>query len=339
MNTGYATEIDFENKENCRIPQYDRVNYDGKLWTKYVTNNTDVYAVSNAWKDAAVVVGRTATTNYINFASASSYTADVTVDNIWSSYHTNSTKRTTGGIGAHLDGYKNTKIQLRLKGDSRVGCVHYSAKRGAGNEISFSNEETGGTPGSITVVDFPGQFGYNRWNAAIGAADDSGDSSDGIKINSGVIYAGTTSADDCTAIGGGGNNFGGVTITGGTVTAVSASTGTAIGGGIGWGSQGGDAKVLISGGTVYAYNHGIGPDSGSYGSFVPAVAIGGGSAATNTGNKSTEVIISGGFVYAQSVSGAAIGGGGSGTMTGGNATVNIEGGTVIAKSVGGGSKL
>ena len=92
---------------------------------------------------------------------------------------------------------------------------------------------------------------------------------------------------------------------------------------------------MINGGTVYAYNHGIGPDSGSYVSFVPAAAIGGGSASTNTGNKDTYVEINGGFVYAQSKGGVAIGGGGSGTQTGGKATVNISGGTVIAKSVGG----
>lgn len=341
-NTGYAKKEDFEAKRNCHVPEYQRVRNGGEQWTDFVTNNTDVKAVSNAWEAVAGACGRTGTSNNITFASESGYTADVIIDNIWSTHHTGKNARTSGGIGANLKNSKidctNTHIVLRLRGDNRVGCVHYSAKEGAGNQIEFNNGESGGTPGSITVADFPStEWNQNYWSSAIGAADDPaniGDFADGIVINSGVVYAGTTSADDCTAIGGGGNNFGGVTITGGTVTAVSASTGTAIGGGIGWGSRGGDADVWISGGTVYAYNHGIGPDSGSYTSFVPAVAIGGGSADRNTGNLNTTVTITGGFVYAQSVGGAAIGGGGSGTSTGGKATVNIEGGTVIAKSIG-----
>ncbi len=396
--TGYVSEENLTNRRGCRVPVYDRVSHDGMAWTEYITNNTEVTEVSGAWAEAATASERTPTGYYITFKSDSEYTADVTIDNIWSSYHHASVNRTTGGIGAHLGHNTGTIIQLRLKGDNRVGCVHYYAEKKKKNQIIFSDgenessagkaggkdilldEEAGGevvllddvtdaedisldaeaniadilsdeaedaeyisideyaegdkTPGSITVADFPDNFGANYWNAAIGGADNGFDCSDGIVIKSGVIYAGTTSKDDCTAIGGGGNNYGGVTISGGTVTAVTASTGTAIGGGIGWGGLGGDANVTISGGTVYAYNHGIGPDSGSYVSFVPAAAIGGGSASTNYGNKETTVTITGGFVYAQSVAGAAIGGGGSGKKTGGKATVNIEGGTVIAKSIG-----
>jgi len=345
-NTGYALEANLTAKQNCRVPTYDRVRCEEKSWRNYVTNNTDVYAVSRNWETAAAASGRTRTPYNITFSSESEYTADVTIDNIWSSYHEPGSNkqydyRTSGGIGANLSNQgircTDTHIKLSLKGDNRVGCVHYSARKEAGNTIEFYNGETDSTPGSITVADFPDGWKKNFWSSAIGGADSPGnaDPADGIVIHSGVIYAGTTSADDSTAIGGGGNNFGGVTIKGGTVTAVAASTGTAIGGGIGWGSQGGDANVTISGGTVYAYNLGIGPDSGNYGSFVPAAAIGGGSASTNHGNANTLVEITGGFVYAQSVAGAAIGGGGSGTQKGGDATVNISGGTVIAKSIGG----
>ena len=335
-DTGYAKKEDFDAKQNCRIPVYNRVNHDGQSWTAYVTNNTDVKAVSTNWETAAANSGRKSTPNKITFQSESGYSADVTIDNIWSDYHVRDANRTTGGITADLGTHIGTTIKLQLKGDNRFGNIHYYAKKGTNNKIIFSDGEGGSAPeGGITVADFTKNFGANYWCSAIGGNDNGHDPSDGIVIKSGVIYAGTTSADDCTAIGGGGNEYGGVTIEGGTVTAVSASTGTAIGGGIGWGSQGGDANVLISGGTVYAYNHGIGPDSGKYTSFVPAVAIGGGSADTNSGNKNTTVTITGGFVYAQSVGGAAIGGGGSGTKTGGIATVNIESGTVIAKSVGG----
>lgn len=342
MSTGYADETAYINKTGCRVPVYQRVMYEGKPWTEYITNNTDVKAVSEAWETAAIAAGRTAvgkqagaTGNYIIFTANSKYTADVTIDNIWTYFQKPGPSRSEGGIAAHFVANIDVNITIRLKCDNRLGNIHYGANRGTNNQIIFCNGDESDAPGSLTVADFPNNFGGNYWCSAIGGDDSKCDRSDGIVINSGVIYAGTTSEDDCTAIGGGGNEYGGVTINGGTVTAVSASTGTAIGGGIGWGNQGGDARVVINGGTVYAYNHGIGPDSGSYVSFVPAAAIGGGSASTNTGNKDTYVEINGGFVYAQSKGGVAIGGGGSGTQTGGKATVNISGGTVIAKSVGG----
>ncbi len=347
MKTGYDSTDDYKDKTNCRVPKYERVRCEGKLWTEYIKNNADVYDVSRKWETAAADYGREATGqqaanknpatgNRIIFANESNLEADVTIDNIWTYFQERGDKRSTGGITAHLPGKSDTKIHIRLKGDNRVGNIHYGADRGNGNQIIFSNGEAENqTPGSITVADFPVDFTKNYWGSAIGGDDSICDRSDGIVIESGEIYAGTTSADDCTAIGGGGNQYGGVTINGGTITAIAASTGTAIGGGIGWGSQGGDANVRITDGTVYAYNHGIGPDSGDYVSFVPAAAIGGGSASKNNGNANTTVTITGGNVYAQCMGGAAIGGGGSGTMKGGDATVNIEGGNVIAKSVGG----
>jgi len=329
-DTGYSLQEDCDAKQNCRVPVYERVR--GGAWGDFVTNNTDVKGVSQEWETAAAAVDRAGTPYTITFKSGATY--NVTLDNIWSTYHQQSASRVTGGITADLGSGKGTTINLELKGDNRFGNVHYFSKKGTGNTIVFSDGEDGANPGSITVADFPKNLGANYWCSAIGGNDSGHDPSDGIIIRSGVIYAGTTSKDDCTAIGGGGNEYGRVVIEDGRVTAVSASTGTAIGGGIGWGSQGGDADVTISGGEVYAYNFGIGPDSGNYTSFVPAVAIGGGSANTNNGNNSTTVTIEGGTVYAESVGGAAIGGGGSGTKAGGKATVNITGGTVIAKSVG-----
>lgn len=184
------------------------------------------------------------------------------------------------------------------------------------------------------MADFPNDLTKNHWGSAIGGDDNKCDSADGIVIKSGVIYAGTTHHDNCTAIGGGGNNFGGVTIENGIVTAVAATTGTAIGGGIGWNGGGGNAKVEISGGTIYAYNLGIQTVASvdKYEYFVPAVAIGGGSSQNSAGNARTIVNISDGTVYAQSTGGAAIGGGGSTKETGGNAEINITGGKIIAKS-------
>lgn len=340
--TGYVSD-DF-NKTKCRIPEYTRVHtnvdVEGKTvstkWTNFITNNTDVYDVSRKWADAAIASGREETSNYITFEQNSGYTADVTIDNIWTTHHQASTSRTTGGIGAHLDNMTGTAIHLQLKGDNRVGCVHYSADTGSGNIIEFNNGETTGTPGSITVADFPSNFKANHWNSAIGAADNpanTGDMSDGIVINGGIIYAGTTPEDNCTAIGGGGNNYGGVNIGGGTVTAVVSSTGTAIGGGIGYGDAGGDTDITITDGTIYAYNLGIVQGVGDgFAKFIPAAAIGGGGSRDKDGNKNTNINISGGTVYAQSMGGAAIGGGCSAAAKGGPANINISGGTIIAKS-------
>ncbi len=339
-DTGYETDEDFEKKTNCRLPKYKRVETSaggGEKWTDYVTNNTDVKAVSNSWKDAAEKSGRTSTGNNITFAKESSYTADMTIDNIWSSFQKPGATRSEGGITAHLLDQRNTTIQLRLKGDNRVGNIHYGANKGTNNQIIFSNgEDANQTPGSITVADFPTNFKGNHWCSAIGGDDNFCDRSDGIVINSGVIYAGTTPEDNCTAIGGGGNQYGRVTINGGTVTAVVSSTGTAIGGGIGYGDAGGDTDVTINDGTIYAYNLGIVYGQGDkFNDYIPAAAIGGGGSRDKDGNKNTNITIKGGTVYAQSKGGAAIGGGCSAAKSGGPATIDISGGTIIAKSTSG----
>lgn len=339
-NTGYAKEEEMNDSSKCRIPEYSRVQNGSQPWTAYVTNNTDVKAVSTNWETAAANSGRTATENNIIFAPASNYTADVTLDNIWSSHQQSAASqatRATGGIAADLQRNNNTTIRLRLKGDNRVGNVHYSSEAGDSykNQIIFSNgEEANETPGSITVADFPKDWKGNHWCSAIGADDNHFDRSNGIVIDSGVIYAGTTPEDNCTAIGGGGNAYGKVTINGGTVTAVVSSTGTAIGGGIGFGDAGGNTDVIINNGDIYAYNLGIVyGESDTFPNFVPAAAIGGGGSRDKNGNTVTNVTITGGTVYAQSMGGAAIGGGCSAAKNGGPATINISGGNITAKSI------
>jgi len=332
--------------QNAIVPQYDRVKItvndegdidaDGeeKSWTEYITNNTNVKKVSQNWDIAAAASGRTATPNKITFEAGGTY--DATIDNIWSTYYHASTARITGGITAHLGTTENTNIQLKLKGDSRFCNIHYHSYEEKNNQIVFSNGDLDSAPGSVTVADFDKNWAANHWCSAIGGNDSQYDKSDGIVIDSGVIYAGTTAADNCTAIGGGGNEYGGVTINNGTVTAVAATTGTAIGGGIGWGAKGGDADVTINNGEVYAYNFGVdNSSSDKFEHYVPAVAIGGGSSQGNRGNENTTVTIKGGKIYAQCMGGAAIGGGGSASLEGGKATININGGTIIAKSTSG----
>lgn len=161
--TGYKKQTDLDNKQSCQIPEYPRVSYDGKSWTKYVENNINVEKVSIDWTEAATNSNRTDTKNHIIFEQKSNYTADVTIDNIWSTYYEASTSRKTGGIGAHLDNMKDTTISLRLKGDNRVGCVHYSSDQHSGNKLIFSNGDDASNSGSITVADFKENFGANHW--------------------------------------------------------------------------------------------------------------------------------------------------------------------------------
>ncbi len=332
--TGYEKKEDCTNHRNCSIPNYPRVTHNGEPWRDYITNNTRVTEVSENWDTAAGDLGRTDTKNTITFDAGGTY--DVVIDNLWSTYYHANEGRTTGGITAHLGTRTDTDIQLKMKGDNRFCNIHYHSYEKKNNQIVFSNGDSESAPGSITVADFKLNFSANHWCSAIGGNDTSYDRSDGIVIDSGVVYAGTTAADNCTALGGGGNEYGGVTINNGKVTAVAATTGTAIGGGIGWGDKGGNADVTINNGEVYAYNFGVdNSSSDKFEHYVPAVAIGGGSSQRSRGNDRTTVNITGGTVYAQCMGGVAIGGGGSALQTGGNATINITGGTIIAKSTSG----
>ncbi len=348
--TGYADETAYKNKTGCIVPTYNRVQYSAtQSWTDYITNNTNVYDVSNNWKTAATTAQRTPTNNNITFKPSATY--NVIIDNIWCEYQTDDIinngcdeDRVTGGITAHLVNSSNTTIMLSLKGDNRFGNIHYFSEKPQGeysynNKIIFKNgeaEAVGFNQGSITVADFPDRFRANHWCSAIGGNDSGWDRSDGIVIDSGVIYAGTTFEDNCTAIGGGGNEYGGVTINGGIITAVCAGTGTAIGGGIGYGDKGGDTNVIINDGEIYAYNLGMKSGVGDgFTKFVPAAAIGGGGSKGAAGSLNANITINGGKIYAQSMGGAAIGGGCSADSNGGNATITINGGTIIAKSVGG----
>ncbi|MEY8685094.1 InlB B-repeat-containing protein [Bacteroides sp. AN502(2024)] len=344
----------------CTPPEYEEVKYtDGRSWSDFITNNTNVDLVIKSWdKDnnaLVTAVGREYTSHRIEITGK--VTCDLTIDNIYSIYQENRDNhvgemtpdyRNKAGISfIPGSGVTNAKVTINSVGDNRVGAVHYNNQSNNGNEIIFE-----GT-GSLTVADVDGfmggdgnsglengEKGYwsNHWSSAIGNHDSppGDDASYGIVINSGIIFAGTTKAENCTAIGGGGNAYGGVTINGGTVTAVATTTGTAIGGGIGFGSAGGVGEVTITGGNVYAYNHANKWD-------IPSSAIGGAGSKSNYGEKGI-VTISGGYVYAKSALGTAIGGGSSYSRYGGDAHITISGGEVFAKtdsklsaSIGGGT--
>lgn len=341
------------------LPTYDPVTYKNQPWADYISNNPVVEDVIHAWDyykvndgdtpkgeengialdklnqtkydDGVRGVGRSATEYNISVTGAGTF--ELTIDNIYSIYQENgNASRTTGTIG-YVPTTPST-LTINIVGDNRLGCIHYNNASDNGNKLIFK-----GT-GTLTVADadynndLSGSHGIpdnnwdntyfsNYWCAAIGN-NDSADKVYGIVIESGVIYAGTTKAENCTAIGGGGNGYGQVTINGGTVTAVATTTGTAIGGGIGFNSAGGQGYVTITGGNVYAYNHANKWE-------IPSSAIGGAGSKASSGSLGT-VVITGGNVYAESALGTAIGGGSSWSTTGGGAVVNISGGNIIALS-------
>ena len=329
-----------------KLPVYDQA-YVSKgngtekvFWSDYITNNRSVASVILAWDNkegnsgAAHNVGRDSTNHKI-YVSGAVGICDLYIDNIYSRYNHASTGRSHGSISfVPGTGVSNSKLIINSIGDNRLSSIHYNnaAKtnylvlQGAGSltvaDADFNIENDSNT--GKTNTDNPDTCFYsNHWNAAIGN-NDSAQEVEGIEINSGVIFAGTTKAENCSAIGGGGNGKGVIVINGGVITAVATTTGTAIGGGIGFNSAGGEGTVTINGGNIYAYNH-----ANKWG--IPSSAIGGAGSSKESGKNGT-VIINGGNVYAQSALGTAIGAGSSATKEGGNATVHINDGIVVAKS-------
>ena len=342
-NKYYVYQTTEKNRNDGGIPTYPTVMYNGKTWAEYITNNPVVEDVIEAWDNkentagASVTAGRRPTSNNIHITGAVGI-CDLTIDNIYSRFQQNNTaSRSEGGIGFIPGNTKNSTLKIFFKGDNRLGCIHFNNNSSTNNNSLILEGD-----GTLTVADanfFTGfwngvnhgltaatanSYTGNHWMSAIGNNDGS-DSCYGIVINSGTIYAGTTKAENCTAIGGGGNGYGQVTIKGGNVTAVATTTGTAIGGGIGFNAAGGQGEVTVYGGNIYAYNHANRWN-------IPSSAIGGAGSSASTGNLGT-VKIYGGNIYAQSALGTAIGGGSSASQNGGGASVTITGGHVVAKSI------
>lgn len=303
-----------------------------------IVDNTDVAGVINAWNE---VTNRPKTQYRVSVSCNSGYT--ILLDNIWSTYQIHDESRDTGGLGFQPK-KSGAYCNVILRGDNRLGNVFYTSNSTC-KLIFTSFEGIGATSGTLTVADLdpvshetysvggePLPVTHNHYCAVIGGNDNSGEDANGIYFNGGTVWAGALTTDNCSAIGAGGNGFGAIDISGGVVTAVTSSTGTAIGGGIGWTDHGGKAEVTISGGEVYAYNFGFAANYGGKLRYVPATAIGGGSSFLLPCDPCT-VNISGGKVYAESIGGVCIGGGGSGLNNGGNGTVNITGGEIVAKSL------
>ncbi len=336
-NIYYVYQTKKDNPGTSTIPDYPAITYQGKSWADYIENNTAVAKVITAWKEAAKDAGREPTNNRVRvYASNNISNVNLTIHDIYSTYAERTMSRTKAGIS--FRSATNSTLTITMVGDNRVSAVHYYGTSAGKNKLifeglgsltvasasgktSFYNNDYHGeaTPNDTTFVD-------NHWCSAIGGNDSGEGHACGIVFNSGNIYAGTTKADQCSAIGGGGNDKGEITINGGTVTAVATTTGTALGGGIGYNSAGGEGVVTINGGNVYAYNHANRWN-------IPSSAIGGAGSSASTGTIGT-VTINGGNVYAQSALGTAIGGGSSKTKKGGPGVVTITGGNIIARSVG-----
>lgn len=306
-------------------------------------------------KALARTAGREHTMNYILVTGSGKY--NLTIDDIYSALQQKVNKsdqtfrkRKIGGISFRPNKNSGADLTVNFVGDNRMGCLHID--NGPNDRITLEGTGTLTVADTdfLTIESAPGYIendfgaddgatgGYisNFWNSAIGNNTDDGigEKVYNLYINSGIIYAGTTKAEDCTAIGGGGNGYGQIFISGGVVTAVATTAGTAIGGGMGHTGAGGEGVVTISGGNIYAYNH-------ATKWHIPSSAIGGGGSWEATGSPGT-VNITGGNIYAYSAIGTAIGGGSSISSNGGRANVTISGGYIVAKSgegngIGGGS--
>lgn len=311
----------------------------------------DVITFGNKWdeiatsKDMKAANGTAANNKRYHISVSGAINIEIILHNVWSTYYDSA--QTIGSLD--IKASANATYKVKLKGDNRLNRLGYYNSNNS-TKLIICDDETDDYIGTLTVIGDQADYETcgidtkyypaNHWDSAIGGSDSS-DRSYNINIESGIVYAGTTAAENCTAIGGGGNGYGKVNISGGTVYAIASTTGTAIGGGIGHQSYGGDCEVNISDGTVYAYNYGqpfkethSNNKSRGIPDFVPGTAIGGGSSISSYGNQYDAVVnISGGYVEAYSVAGSAIGGGNSINNKGGKGVVSITGGEVTATSV------
>ncbi|MBQ9954119.1 MAG: InlB B-repeat-containing protein [Eggerthellaceae bacterium] len=320
------------------------------------------------------------TTKNIVFSNTQTASFDVTLDGVNMGQTSYGTSVPNGSkLGEHdpnkASGFIHipskavtTNVVLRLKGENVVRNIHYFTGDNKDSSLKITDVNGDGdwvssapdagklyvpvkVDGSTSeaakaaIDDFVVQStAYNHWNSGIGGDDGTGGVVRGLELAGGRIQVLTTYGDNCSAIGAGGNDYADILISGGEIIAHCSGTGAAIGGGIGWNSAGGRADVKITGGKVYAENHGkifmkgdTFSDESDYDEVVGGVAIGAGSSFESSGNTSVvNISISGGDVEAYGAFGNGIGGGNSSSAAGGNAAITITGGKVKASSIGGG---
>lgn len=275
----------------------------------------------------------------------------------------------TGKVNIEIDGINSSAVNsisipasngeekhvvLSLKNDNRINNILYytipneTSKKGEQSASTLkitSASGDGSEAGKLTVIPAKGsgdEDGSVHYNAAIGGTD-SKSGVTGLHIAGGTLIVEADTSNDCSAIGGGGNGYAEILITGGYINAKNASTGATIGGGVGYTAPGSGCDVVIEGGTIVAENKGkhkkayINDDLMCYG-----VAIGGGSSyKQSSAGDIANVTIKGGNVTAIVPDGqTAIGAGNSNKSDAGEANVTIIDGTVnCTGGIGGGSTI
>lgn len=288
--------------------------------------------------------GNSSTSNQIKFSGKITEYVNIEIDGI------NSTVKDSISIPAHTNNEKY--IVLYLKGDNYINNILYytdnsenSLKDMQSNSVLkiTSVNGDGSTDGKLTIIPMKGsgtEDGSIRYNAAIGGTDGQAGVA-GIHIAGGTIIIDVDESNDCSAIGGGGNGYAQIKISGGYINAKNASTGATIGGGVGYTSIGSGCDIEITGGTVIAENIGKYKESNiDTRAWCYGVAIGGGSSYKQESDSNpSNITITGGNVTAIVPEGqTAIGAGNSNKSNAGHANITIAGGTVVCEGgVGGGT--
>lgn len=229
------------------------------------------------------------------------------------------------GIGGSEYGGAISKIEINGGSVYAEGGSKYGAGIGGGDE-SADGGKIIINAGTVVAKGGGGPNWHTGTKQGQGAGIGGGSHRTGpyeIIINGGKVDA--YGSWEGAGIGGGSKGqAGNITINGGEVNAYSGTESAAIGGGLSAGISP-SSKVVINGGTVRAQK---GPKSGTDPYYFGA-GIGGGKSAGQGG----DIIITNGFVVADSKEGAGIGGGSSYGQPGGNVT--ISGGVVMASSASG----
>ena len=322
---------------------------DGEYKSVSVPHTEDEYIITQADNSAK-------TTNNVMFEGEQTIPYNIKIKDVYMGQTNTSTAEPGKGDSASDEGMflipANTtkKINLYISGENIIKGIQYYVgseyEESKWNNNSYLNidsaDESGSEEGKLYIPEKVESSGindfvkskknYNHWNAGIGGTD-ALSVVKGLTIKGGTIQVLTTLGDNCSAIGGGGNGYTQIDITGGKITAVNNGTGATIGGGIGYNASGGKAQVNISGGNVYAENYG---KLESENLTVGGVAIGGGSSFQKDGS-SADISISGGTVQAYALYGNGIGSGNSAKKSAEDATIKISGGSIETNAIGGGS--
>lgn len=244
-------------------------------------------------------------------------------------------------IPADIGNQKN--VTIRLSGKNYINDLLYYTNTEENSTLTLTTAF--GTEGELIVRPSGGGGSNTHHGAAIGGrnAPSEQKSARGLIIAGGKIDVLTTEENNCIAIGGGGNGYANIQITGGTVIAESSSSGATIGGGLAFTGEGSYADIKISGGIITAINHGTTNSPAILEGRLYGTAIGGGSSYESSAASGHESVIeiTGGKIYVEVPDGyTAIGGGNSYMSNAGNGQVVISDGEVVCVgNIGGGSTV